>query len=85
MKVTEQICPQCGKRLDGGATWNEANKCPQCGADVVLYDEWALYRWGTDEKDIPKLRKAVELQNPVKFIGRTETGYWLVGPVELEK
>ena len=82
MKITEQICPQCGKRFDDGTTWSEANTCPQCGADVVLYDEWALYRWGTDESDIPRLRKAVEMYNPVKFIGRTNTGYWLVGPVE---
>jgi len=83
MKITEQICPQCGKRLDNGTTWTEANKCPQCGADVAQHDEWALYRWCTEEKDIPIMRQ--KIGGRVKFIGRTDNGYWLVGPAEIER
>jgi len=87
MKIVEQICPQCGKRLDNGTTWTEENKCPQCGTEVVLYDPGKTYRFFS-LVDCDKERKEL-LENGknrnVKFIGKTNNGYWLTGPVEIER
>jgi DNA-directed RNA polymerase subunit RPC12/RpoP len=86
MKIIEQICVKCGKLLDSGTTWTEANKCPQCTAEVVTYDRNKTYRFysmhNAKPAELNGLLREYAKKHDAKFIGYCDIGYWLVGPAE---
>lgn len=77
MRIIEQVCTKCRAKLSP-----EVEVCPQCKTLVVKYEFGEAYQWATSDSEIDKM--LAKIPN-AQFIGKSDQGYWIVGPVEKER
>lgn len=79
MKIIEQVCTKCGKVVEIGST-----ACLGCGAEIAQYDKASTYRFMStaSAKNEHETAMLFAKKHGAEFLGKSDIGYWIAGPVE---